>query len=139
MPKTVITFGTFDLFHPAHINILYRAKLLAEGGRLVVGVSTDQLTFEKKQRYPIIDQEGRKKILRHLSMVDEVFDEESLDLKGEYIKRYQADVLVMGDDWRGKFDQYQAVCEVVYLPRTEGISTTDIIKKILASPALGAS
>jgi glycerol-3-phosphate cytidylyltransferase len=122
--KTVITFGTYDLFHIGHLRILARAKEL--GDRLVVGVSTDELNFSKKGINPVFSLAERMEILRAIACVDEVFPEESLELKGEYIRFYKADVLVMGDDWRGKFDCYKSLCEVVYLPRTEGISTTKI-------------
>ena len=122
--KTVITFGTYDLFHIGHLRILARAKEL--GNRLVVGVSTDELNFSKKGIKPVFTLAERMEILRAIGCVDEVFPEESLELKGEYIKKFKADVLVMGDDWKGKFDGFGAFCEVVYLPRTEGISTTKI-------------
>jgi glycerol-3-phosphate cytidylyltransferase len=122
--KTVITFGTYDLFHIGHLRILTRAKEL--GDRLVVGVSTDELNFSKKGIRPVFSLAERMEILRALSCVDDVFPEESLELKGDYIKSFKADVLVMGDDWRGKFDVYKSFCDVVYLPRTGGISTTKI-------------
>lgn len=122
--KTIITFGTFDLLHIGHINILERAKKL--GDRLVVGVSSDALNFNKKQIYPVFSQSDRLKIISSLRYVDEVFIEESLELKGEYIKQYCADALVMGHDWQGKFDHFHELCEVIYLPRTENISTTAI-------------
>lgn|SRR5690554_4434708 len=126
--KTVITFGTFDILHIGHINILHRAKAL--GDRLVVGISTDALNFSKKQRYPVYPEAERLEIIRSLRVVDDVFFEESLELKGEYIKQHRADVLVMGADWEGKFDEFKSLCEVVYLPRTEGISTTSLIAEI---------
>ncbi|MCO4797841.1 MAG: adenylyltransferase/cytidyltransferase family protein [Colwelliaceae bacterium] len=122
----IITFGTFDVFHVGHVNILERAKL--HGSHLIVGVSSDELNMSKKQRYPIYSQEDRLHIIRSLSCVDEVFVEESLELKGEYIKYYNADVLVMGDDWQGKFDHLDSICKVVYLPRTPSVSTTEIIE-----------
>lgn len=126
--KTVITFGTFDILHIGHINILHRAKAL--GDRLVVGISTDALNYSKKQRYPVYPEAERLEIIRSLRVVDDVFLEESLELKGEYIKQHRADVLVMGADWEGKFDEFKSLCEVVYLPRTEGISTTSLIAEI---------
>lgn len=125
---TVITFGTFDVFHVGHLRILERAR--SYGDSLIVGVSTDKLNIDKKGRSPVYSQEERGDIIRALKCVDDVFDEESLDLKGEYIRRYQADVLVMGDDWQGKFDEFNEFCEVVYLPRTPAISTTEVIEKI---------
>nr|ELR5257557.1 adenylyltransferase/cytidyltransferase family protein [Providencia rettgeri] len=126
MEKKIITFGTFDVFHIGHIKILERAKSL--GTHLTVGVSSDQLNFNKKSRYPIYNQHDRSYIVSSLSCVDNVFLEESLELKGEYIKKYQADILVMGDDWEGRFDMYKELCEVIYLPRTPSISTTEIIE-----------
>lgn len=124
--KKIITFGTFDVFHVGHINILERAALL--GDFLIVGVSSDELNFSKKKRYPIYTQRDRCKIISSLRFVNEVFVEESLELKLEYIKHYNADILVMGDDWSGKFDWVKPHCEVIYLPRTPSISTTEIIE-----------
>jgi choline-phosphate cytidylyltransferase len=128
MKKTVITFGTFDVFHVGHLRILERSASF--GDRLIVGVSTDQLNVSKKGRAPVYTQEERCEIVLALMCVDEVFFEESLELKGEYIRRYEASVLVMGDDWLGKFDEFAPTCEVVYLPRTPAISTTEVIEKI---------
>lgn len=128
MNKTVITFGTFDVLHLGHLNILMRARAL--GDRLVVGVSTDELNYSKKGRFPVFAQNERAQIVRAIRCVDEVFFEESLELKREYIRRYTANVLVMGDDWAGKFDDMKDLCEVVYLPRTPSISTTAVIEKI---------
>jgi glycerol-3-phosphate cytidylyltransferase len=126
---TVITFGTFDLFHIGHLRILERASKF--GDHLIVGISTDELSFKKKKRYPIINQEQRASIIKKLSFVTDTFFEESLGLKRKYILQYNVKHLVMGDDWRGKFDQFSDICEVHYLPRTTDISTTDIIKKIV--------
>ncbi len=126
--KTVITFGTFDVFHVGHVRILERAAAL--GCRLVVGVSSDALNFSKKQRYPIYGEQDRLHIISALGCVSDVFLEQSLELKGQYIKQYKADILVMGDDWQGKFDHYSHLCEVVYLPRTPSISTTEIIEVV---------
>lgn len=124
--KTVITFGTFDVFHVGHVNILKRARAL--GDRLVVGVSSDALNFSKKKRYPIYSQEDRQHIISSLKFVDEVFLENSLELKREYILEHGADILVMGDDWTGRFDWVSDVCKVIYLERTPSISTTEIIE-----------
>jgi len=128
MSRRVITFGTFDVFHIGHVNILERAK--QEGDYLIVGVSSDNLNFSKKQRYPIYSQADRIKILESLRFVDEVFVEESLELKAEYIQQAKADVFVMGDDWAGKFDEMKKYCEVKYLTRTPSISTTEIIEVV---------
>ena len=124
--KRIITFGTFDVFHVGHINIIERAKKL--GDYLIVGVSSDELNFSKKQRYPIYNQTDRLKIISSMKCVDEVFIEESLELKLEYIKKYKADILVMGDDWTGRFDWVKTDFEVIYLPRTPSVSTTEIIE-----------
>jgi glycerol-3-phosphate cytidylyltransferase len=126
--RTVITFGTFDVFHVGHIRVLQRAAAL--GDRLVVGVSADALNVAKKGRAPVYSQDERMEIVASLRVVDEVFVEESLEEKRDYILRYHADVLVMGDDWAGKFDWVSDVCEVVYLPRTPSVSTTGIIEHI---------
>ena len=126
--RTVITFGTFDVFHVGHIRVLQRAAALGE--RLVVGVSADALNLAKKGRAPVYSQEERMEIVASLRVVDEVFVEESLEQKRDYIIEHGADVLVMGDDWAGKFDWVSDVCEVVYLPRTPSVSTTGIIEHI---------
>ena len=125
--RRVITFGTFDVFHVGHLRILERAKAL--GDYLVVGVSTDELNISKKSRAPVFDQEQRIEIIKALKCVDEVFFEESLSLKGSYIEEKHADILVMGDDWKGKFDEFKELCEVVYLSRTPAISSTEVIEK----------
>ncbi|HEU5454768.1 MAG TPA: adenylyltransferase/cytidyltransferase family protein [Nocardioides sp.] len=127
-PRTVITFGTFDVLHVGHIRVLQRAAEL--GDRLVVGVSADALNIAKKGRAPVFSQAERLEIVGSLKVVDEVFVEESLEKKRDYIVEHRADVLVMGDDWAGKFDWVSDVCEVVYLPRTPSVSTTGIIEHI---------
>ena len=126
--RRVITFGTFDVFHIGHVNILERAKEL--GDYLIVGVSSDALNIAKKGRPPVYGEADRLAIIASLHCVNQVFLEESLELKGEYIKKYKADVLVMGDDWAGRFDNFRSLCEVVYFPRTEGISTSSIIQMV---------
>ena len=126
--KTVITFGTFDVFHVGHINLIQRAA--AYGDRLFVGVSTDALNYAKKSRYPIYNERDRMKIVNSLRYVNLCFPEESLENKADYIKYYNADVLVMGNDWEGKFDHLKDLCEVIYLPRTPSVSTTEIIEVI---------
>ena len=136
MSKIVLTFGTFDLFHIGHLNILERAR--AYGDKLIVGISSDKLNIEKKQRKPIYSFKERKQIIESLKCVDFVFCEESLEEKVNYCKQYNADLMVIGDDWKDKkstngktFDQLlEGVCEVKYLERTPSISTTEIIEKI---------
>ncbi|WP_412542996.1 adenylyltransferase/cytidyltransferase family protein [Longispora sp. K20-0274] len=127
--RTVITFGTFDVLHVGHVRLLARARAL--GSRLVVGVSSDQLNLQKKGRLPVFPQEERLEILASLGAVDEVFLEESLELKRAYVLNSGAAVLAMGDDWLGKFDELSDVCDVVYFERTPSISTTAIIEQIL--------
>lgn len=128
MTTRVITFGTFDVFHIGHVNILTRAHDL--GDHLSVGISTDALNFAKKGRYPIYREEHRLEIVRSLDCVDDTFYEHSLELKRDYLLEHEADVLVMGNDWEGRFDEFRDICEVVYLPRTADVSTTDIIQAI---------
>lgn len=126
--RTVITFGTFDVFHVGHVRMLQRAA--AMGDRLVVGISSDSLNEAKKGRAPVFTQDERLEIVRAMACVDEVFLEESLELKRDYIVAHGGDVLVMGDDWKGKFDWVSDVCEVVYLERTPSVSTTGLIEHI---------
>ena len=128
MARTVITFGTFDVFHVGHLRMIERAA--AHGDRLVVGVSADELNLRKKDREPVFSQEERLEIVAALKPVSEVFLEESLELKRHYVQQYAADVLVMGDDWKGRFDELRDLCEVVYLSRTPAVSTTALIEKI---------
>lgn len=131
MTTTVITFGTFDVFHVGHLRVLERAA--AFGDRLVVGVSADALNVRKKDREPVFSQAERLEIIAALKVVDEVFVEESLELKRDYILEHDAQVLVMGDDWAGKFDEFSDICRVEYLPRTPAISTTALIEKIASA------
>jgi glycerol-3-phosphate cytidylyltransferase len=125
---TVITFGTFDVLHVGHLRILERSRRL--GDRLVVGVSSDALNQSKKNRQAVFSEAERCELVASLRCVDEVFLEESLELKRDYVLKYGADILVMGDDWRGKFDNLSDICRVEYLPRTPSISTTEVIEHI---------
>lgn len=126
--KRVLTFGTFDLFHYGHLRILERASKL--GDELYVGVSSDALNFSKKGRYPLYTEDERMHIISSLGFVNSVFLEESLDLKRDYLNQYKASILVMGHDWEGRFDEFKDICEVVYLPRTPSVSTTELIERI---------
>ena len=126
--RRIITFGTFDVLHVGHIRILKRAK--AYGDHLTVGLTSDELNFSKKGRNPIYPYSSREELLSSLRFVDEVFMEESLEKKREYIIQHMADALVMGNDWEGKFDEFKDICDVIYLPRTPSISTTEIIEII---------
>lgn len=127
MKDTVITFGTFDLFHIGHLNILERASSF---GNRLVGVSSDNLNYNKKMKNTIYTQSERLSIISALRCVDRVFLEESLELKRDYIIKHDAKILVMGDDWIGRFDGLKDVCEVIYLPRTPSISTTATVETI---------
>jgi len=121
--KKVITYGTFDLIHKGHIRLLKRAKAL--GDHLTVCVSTDEFNALKgKKAYT--SYEDRKYILEAIRYVDEVIPEKGWDQKIKDVEERHIDTFVMGDDWKGKFDFLKDYCEVVYLPRTEGISTTKI-------------
>src|SRR5436190_5546782 len=134
---TVVTFGTYDLFHVGHLNILRRAKDL--GDRLVVGVSSDELNFRKKQLRPTYPLDHRIAIVESIRYVDEVFVEDALELKRQYLIERRADILVMGDDWEGRFDEFSDICRVVYLPRTVGISSTDVKVRIRGNGHLSPS
>jgi glycerol-3-phosphate cytidylyltransferase len=129
--RVVLTFGTFDLFHVGHLRILERARDL--GDTLRVGVSCDKLNFTKKGRYPHYSEEERLEIISALRCVDSVFVEESLESKRDYLLANDANVLVMGDDWAGRFDEFSDICEVVYLSRTPSISTTGVIERIVSA------
>jgi len=120
--RTIVTFGTFDLFHRGHLRILERAAQL--GDRLVVGVSSDEMNWDKKNLLPTIPLSHRFALVNSMKQVDATFVEESLEAKREYLLQNNADVLVMGDDHTGAFDHLSDIVEVVYLPRTEGVSTT---------------
>ena len=121
--KKIITYGTFDLLHVGHVNILRRAKEL--GDYLVVAVSSDEFNrLKHKEAYH--SYEDRKLILEAIKYVDKVIPEENWEQKRDDIKKYNIDTFVMGHDWEGEFDFLKDLCEVVYLPRTEGISTTKI-------------
>ncbi|WHX26069.1 glycerol-3-phosphate cytidylyltransferase [Virgibacillus halodenitrificans] len=121
--KKVITYGTFDIIHTGHINLLQRAK--EYGDYLIVALSSDAFNAMKgKKSYYTYEQ--RKAILEAVSYVDQVIPENTWEQKAEDVEKYAVDVFVMGDDWKGKFDFLASYCEVVYLPRTIGISTTKI-------------
>lgn len=127
--KIVITYGTFDMFHIGHLNLLKRAKEL--GDYLIVAVSTDEFN-ELKGKKTLIPFEQRAEIVKAIKYVDLVIPETSWEQKIDDIKRYNVDIFVIGEDWKGKFDFLKEFCDVVYLPRTKGISTTQL-KKSLSS------
>lgn len=122
--KRVITYGTYDLLHYGHLNLLQRARAL--GDYLIVVLSTDEFNWNMKQKKCYFSYEKRKKMLEALRCVDLVIPENNWEQKVSDVQLYQADVFVMGDDWEGKFDFLKDYCEVVYLPRTPDISTTQI-------------
>ncbi len=127
--KRVLTYGTFDLLHYGHINLLKRAKAL--GDYLVVAVSTDDFN-ELKGKKAYHNYETRKMMLEAVRYVDLVIPEENWEQKIDDVKKYAIDIVVMGSDWAGsdRFDYLKDYCEVVYLPRTEGISTTQIKEEL---------
>lgn len=123
----IITYGTFDTFHWAHMNLLRRAREM--GDWLGVGLSTDEFNLAKGKQ-SVFSYDQRKEILGGIKYVDEIFPENNWLQKRADIIKYRADIFVMGDDWRGKFDDLSDICRVVYLPRTPDISST-IIKHLL--------
>lgn len=131
MTRVVLTYGTFDLFHIGHLNILKRARDL--GDSLIVGVSTDEFNAIKGKK-TVISYPERAEIVRSLKYVDKVIPELSWDQKIRDIREHDVNVFVMGHDWEGKFDFLKEHCEVAYLPRTEDISSTNL-KIILSAVA----
>ncbi|EGR4192202.1 adenylyltransferase/cytidyltransferase family protein [Vibrio cholerae] len=125
--KTVITYGTFDLFHVGHVRLLKRLSEL--GDRLIVGISSDEFN-ELKGKKSFFSYEERAEIVLSSKYVDFVFPENSWEQKREDIIKYNAHLFAMGDDWTGKFDTLMDVCDVIYLPRTEDISTTKIKRNL---------
>ena len=126
--RRVITYGTFDLLHYGHINLLQRAKAL--GDYLIVALSTDEFNSIEKGKVTYFTYEERKRLLEAIRYVDLVIPEKNWEQKSEDVQLYQADVFVIGDDWTGKFDFLKDHCEVVYLERTPEISTTKIKKDL---------
>ena len=126
--KRVITYGTFDLLHYGHINLLRRAKEL--GDYLIVALSTDEFNSVEKNKICYFSYEQRKSLLEAIRYVDLVIPAENWEQKRQDVKEYHIDTFVMGDDWKGKFDFLKDSCEVVYLPRTPEISSTQIKKDL---------
>ncbi len=122
--KRVITYGTFDLLHYGHINLLRRAKQY--GDYLIVALSTDEFNWNKKQKKCYFEYEKRKQLLEAVRYVDLVIPEENWDQKISDVQEYHVDTFVIGNDWEGKFDFLKPYCEVVYLERTPEISSTQI-------------
>lgn len=127
--KTVITYGTFDLLHYGHINLLRRAKAL--GDYLIVALSTDEFNTREKHKVSWFDYEQRKSLIEAVKYVDMVIPEEMWEQKISDIRKYNVDIFVIGDDWEGKFDYLKEEgVEVIYLPRTPEISSTSIRNNI---------
>ncbi len=125
--KIVLTYGTFDMFHIGHLKLLQRLKAL--GDKLIVAVSSDEFN-ELKGKKTLIPFEQRALIVENIKCVDMVIAEKNWEQKIEDIKKYNIDIFAMGDDWEGKFDFLKEYCEVVYLPRTQNISTTQLKKEL---------
>jgi glycerol-3-phosphate cytidylyltransferase len=133
MPTTVITYGTFDMFHVGHLRLLKRMSAL--GDRIIVGVSTDEFNARKGKK-ALIPFEERKEIIESLSCVDLVIPENEWEQKPDDIRRHDVDLFVMGDDWAGKFDHLLKYCRVRYLERTNGVSSTELresLRRLLSS------
>ena len=128
MLKTIITYGTFDMFHIGHLKLLQRLKKL--GDKLIVAVSTDEFN-ELKGKKTLIPYQERAEIIENIKGVDLVIPETNWEQKIDDIKKYNVDVFAIGDDWKGKFDFLKEYCEVVYLERTKDISTTQLKKSLL--------
>ena len=120
---TVLTYGTFDLFHIGHLNLINR--LAAMGDRLIIAVSTDEFNAGKGKT-SVVSYEDRARIISSIKGVDLVIPETSWEQKAQDIQEHGVDIFAIGEDWAGKFDHLEDLCEVVYLPRTEGISSTEI-------------
>ena len=125
--KIVLTYGTFDMFHIGHLNLLNRLKSL--GDKLIVAVTTDEFNSIKGKK-TLIPFEQRALIVQNIKCVDMVISEENWEQKIDDIKKYNVDIFAMGDDWQGKFDFLKDYCEVIYLPRTQNISTTELKKEL---------
>ena len=125
--KIVLTYGTFDMFHIGHLNLLNRLKSL--GDKLIVAVSTDEFNSIKGKK-TLIPFDQRALIVQNIKCVDMVISEKKWEQKIDDIKKYNVDIFAMGDDWQGKFDFLKDYCEVIYLPRTQNISTTELKKEL---------
>jgi|SRR5690554_19758 len=127
MAKTVITYGTFDMFHIGHLKLLRRLSEM--GDRLIVAVSTDEFN-ELKGKKTLIPYDQRAAIVGAIDCVDLVIPEENWEQKASDVKKYNVDIFAIGNDWRGEFDFLSDICEVVYLPRTKNISTTELKRSL---------
>ncbi len=125
--KTIITYGTFDMFHVGHLKLLQRLKEL--GDELIVAVSTDEFNSLKNKK-TLIPFEHRKEIIASIKYVDKVIAEENWEQKISDIKKYDVDIFAIGSDWEGKFDHLAGHCQVTYLPRTKDISSSQLKKSL---------
>ena len=132
-PRTVITYGTFDMFHIGHENIIRRAKELANGGKLIVGVTTEAFNIERGKTDVQDSYEKRCENVMATGYVDEVIPDISFPQKEIDIRDHKVDLVVMGHDWEGKFDYCKDWCDVVYLQRTPGVSTTILKERMKKS------
>lgn len=123
--KTILTYGTFDVFHVGHVRLLKRLSEMAD--RLIVGVSTDEFNTQKGKE-ALMSYSDRAEVVSACQYVDLVFEERSWAQKENDIERFSVDIFAIGDDWQGKFDHLKKFCEVKYLPRTSGISSTSLKK-----------
>jgi glycerol-3-phosphate cytidylyltransferase len=127
MKKRIITYGTFDMFHIGHLRLLQRLKEI--GDELIVAVSTDEFNQGKGKKV-MIPYEQRAEIVANIKCVDRVIEEESWEQKISDIQKYNIDIFAIGNDWEGKFDFLKEYCKVVYLDRTQNISTTQLKKSL---------
>jgi len=127
LEKTIITYGTFDMFHIGHLKLLQRLKNMAD--KLIVGISTDEFTLAKGKKV-MIPYEQRAEIVENIKCVDKIIPEKSWEQKVTDVKKYGIDIFAIGDDWAGEFDFLKEHCEVVYLERTKDISTTQLKKSL---------
>jgi glycerol-3-phosphate cytidylyltransferase len=127
MKKTIITYGTFDMFHIGHLKLLQRLAEL--GDEVIVAISTDEFN-QLKGKKTLIPFEQRMEIVKNIKYVDKVIAEESWEQKVDDIQKHHIDIFAMGDDWEGEFDFLKEYCEVVYLPRTKSVSTTKLKKSL---------
>ncbi|HIO95931.1 MAG TPA: glycerol-3-phosphate cytidylyltransferase [Campylobacterales bacterium] len=125
--KTIITYGTFDMFHIGHLKLLQRLSGLAD--ELIVAISTDEFNRGKGKKV-MIPYEQRAEIVENIKCVDRVIPEENWEQKVTDVKKYGIDIFAIGDDWRGEFDFLKEHCEVVYLERTKDISTTQLKRSL---------
>jgi len=126
--KKIITYGTFDMFHIGHLRLLQRLQEI--GDELIVAVSTDEFNQEKGKKV-LIPYDQRAEIVANIKGVDRVIPEESWDQKISDIQKYDVDIFAIGNDWEGKFDFLKDYCQVIYLDRTENISTTNLKKSLV--------